>query len=127
VCDVVQQPSERTSPLSARRAPSFVLLFACAGGAVFVREFLLGDAKFDHRRFEVVVFEFLRRNTSVLLDLLGLALRHLVCPKGHHSADEHDTPSRDPPPSTTHHPCSRRHPSSPHAHSTPPLATTRDP
>ena len=55
-------------------SPWALLVSSSPGGAVFRCEFLLGDAEFRHRRLEVVVLEFLRWNTSVLFDLLGLPL-----------------------------------------------------
>ena len=51
-----------------------LLFSASPGGTVFFREFLLGDIEFCHCGFEVFVLEFLRWDSSVLFDLLGLAL-----------------------------------------------------
>jgi hypothetical protein len=51
-----------------------LLVSASPSGAVFFCEFLFGDIEFRHRRFEILVFEFLRWNTGVLFDLPGVAL-----------------------------------------------------
>ena len=69
----------------------------------------LGMLSFCHRRFEILVLELLRRNASVLFDLLGLALGHLVNPERDHSAGEHDASSRPAPPSTHHPPWPQTH------------------
>ena len=58
-----------------------LLVRASPGGAVFYCEFLIGDVEVRHRRFEILVLELLGWDTSVLFDLLGLALRHLVSPE----------------------------------------------
>jgi len=67
--------------------------------------------------------EFLGRNASVLLDLLGLALRHLVRTECHHPADQRNAAPGDPPPPTAGHPCSWTHPS--HTHVGTSLAISR--
>ena len=71
--------------------------------AVLVGQFLRSDLELRHRGGEVFVFQFLRRNTRVLFDLLRLARAHLVSPERDHPTDECDAPPGDSPPSTTGH------------------------